>query len=244
MRGSDPVSGQVGERQFDRLPALFVRWLRDHRPDGFARRLPENPVRRSSFVPINLSARRLAACHGDAGQLQGARIGHANVPIHAVHIYGVARADFIQVPTRWNRFHRPERLIPTRAYNPFSRSSRFDFGADTLAEFIQRFRANQIDAELLLPRVSQMHVSVIKSWHHKTSTQVDDLGVRAFGLQNFIARSDRENAITADGDRLGTFSSDHRCGVDDSGINVPVDEDGVGLGLLGGVLRRHARGYD
>src|SRR2546427_3625061 len=166
------------------------------------------------------------------------------MPVHAVHVYGVAGTDFIQIPARWNRLHRPERFVPACAYDPFSGASRFYFGADTLTEFIQRFRAHQIDAELFLARVSQMHVGVIKTGHYKTSTQVDDLGVRTFGLQNFIARSDCENAITPNRDCFGAFSRDHRCRVHNSGINIPVRENDVGPGLLGRVLPRHARRND
>src|SRR5260221_6713815 len=85
-----------------------------------------------------------------------------------------------------------------------------------------------------------MHVRVVETVHHKMAAQVDDLRIRAFGLQDFVARSNRENTIAADCDCLGPLSRDQGRRVNTTGIDVAVREDDVGLGLVRRVLCRHA----
>ena len=121
LRRGHAMLRQFRECNFNSLPPLFVRGLRNHHPHRSLRGFAQNPGRLPVGVAINLPALRIAAGHGDARQLQRPRVGHGHVPVHAIQKHRMPARNFIQVPAAGHSFHRPHRLIPASAQNPLAR---------------------------------------------------------------------------------------------------------------------------
>src|SRR2546425_3798735 len=72
-----------------------------------------------------------------------------------------------------------------------------------------------------------MQVSVIESRHHKTSVQINDLGLRPFQLENIAFRTHGLDATAAESHRFGALDLLKRRHDCDSGVNVSVEKNRV-----------------
>ena len=237
------MTRQIRKRQFDGLPALVVRRFRNRCIDRLLRFLTQNAGGRARLVAIDLSTVGIASGNGDAGQLQGARVSHRDVPIHTRQKNRMAAAHLVHIPARGQSLDRPQSFIPAAPHDPVSGGRFFDPGEDAVAKLVQCLYAGQVHVHLLQTCAGQVHVGVIESGHDEVALEIDDLCLRPLQLHDLVALPNGDDTVAEDRQRLRALArTQRRRRIDHSGIDVAVGEDQVRFRLLCG-LRGHARGH-
>src|SRR6185437_14242117 len=111
---------------------------------------------------------------------------------------------FVEVPTTWQGLDRPFSFIPTAAKYPFPRRSIGNSRLKALTEFGERLYSRHIYGEFLESGFGKVQMSIVEARHHKATTQINHLCLHTFESEYFFILADRLNAVSADGDRLGT----------------------------------------
>jgi len=92
-----------------------VIWFGNNRGYRLARGFADDPRGLTCRITINFAPGRIFAGNCETRQLQGARVGHRDVPVHALEENGMVLGYFINVPAAGQFFHRPQSLVPTAA---------------------------------------------------------------------------------------------------------------------------------
>ncbi len=211
--------------------------LRDRAPDGGSRGLAQNAVGLAVGVAIDLAALGIAAGDGDARQLQGAGIRNRDVPVDALQKNRMAAGNLVNVPAGGNGLHGPQVFVPAPAENPLAGCRLLNSRTNALAEFLQRLHAGQIYIQPIKTPGRQVGVRVIKTGHEELPAQIDDLRGRPLQLEDIGVFADGLNAVAADCNGLGApdrFESRH---LHDAGVDIAMNEDGVGSRRRGLLLR-------
>ena len=131
LYGSDAAASQFLQSGFNGLPAPIVIWFGNDRSHRLARGFADDAGSLTCRITIDLAACRILAGNRDTRQLQGARVGHRDVSVHAFEEHGMILGHFIDVPAAGKFFHRPQSLVPTPAHNPLVRTLRFERASES-----------------------------------------------------------------------------------------------------------------
>ena len=185
------MAGQVGEPLFDGIAALVMRRLRNHRPHQITGFLAQNTGGGSTLVAVDLATLGIFRREVDDGQLQGKRVGDADMSIDSAEVNRMVVAGIVDIPARGQGLDRPERLVPALANQPFAGRSDSRFGAEPFAEFLNRLDADHVDGQFLEPGAGQVHVGVVESGHDKVPAEIDNLRFRPFPFCDLVMRANR-----------------------------------------------------
>ncbi len=103
---------------------------------------------------------------------------------------------------------------------------------DALLHLGQRLAAGEVHVEVHTARVAKMQMRVVEAGHDKVSAQIHDRGAVALELADFVVGADGDDAAIAHGE--GLCARRRRLGID-----IAVEEDGVGRMVGGGGVHRH-----
>jgi hypothetical protein len=218
------MSGEIGQCHFNSLLSLRLRRGRNHPPHRALRRITQNPRWLTTLIVIDPAPLWIAARTCDSRQLQRSRIRHGKMAVHTIQKNRMIARNFVQIMSARERLHCPESFVPPSAKNPHTGQRGLHLGSDALTKFFDVLHADQIHGQFLRTRIREVKVRVIEAGHHKVSSEVDNLSVGALKLFNFKVRANRQDAIAANRDGLGTLYGPV---VRIPGIHIRVNVDNV-----------------
>ena len=132
---------------------------------------------------IELAALRISRCARDAGSLQRGCIRDGDVAVDPLEDCRMAVRDRIQLLAGGQHLFRPERVIPPAALQPLAGRRGLRGALDAVQHLLERFASREVDRKLEAAGLAQMRVRVVDAGHGKGATEIDELRLRPFCLQ-------------------------------------------------------------
>src|SRR5207248_9562723 len=128
---------------------------------------------------------------------------------------------------------RPRLVIPVAALDPAAARYACCVRGETPRKIPLVDRRAQVDPDEFLGAADEMHVRVVEARHEQTTARVDRAGAGARESPYLFVRTDRGDALPADGHSVRRWPSR----VD--GVDLRVDNDEVSRARLGHDAGRH-----
>ncbi len=104
--------------------------------------------------------------------------------VYAAEDGGVAVGYGVEVGAGGEGVVGPEGVVPSSALNPCAGFGGCDVGADALLHLGEGADADEVDGEPLAASFADVGVGVVEAGHGEGAVEVDDLGFRAFELED------------------------------------------------------------